>query len=40
MNIQHFDEEHEATEPELKSVCVTLISAAALLTTLVLVIFL
>jgi hypothetical protein len=31
--MEHFEEEQEATETELKSVCLTLISAAALLLT-------
>jgi hypothetical protein len=35
MNIEHFDEEQEATEAELKSVCATIIGAAVLLATLV-----
>jgi hypothetical protein len=40
MNIEHFDEEQEATEADLKSLSATVISAVVLLTTLVVLVFL
>jgi hypothetical protein len=40
MNTEHFDEEQEATEAELKCLCLTSIGAAALLASMVALVFL